>query len=179
MSVTVWEQQVDDVVYAAIVGAADSYGVPRNWMLAICKFESGFRPDALNDKGEYSVGLFQLNMQGGVGTGYTEEQLKNPVLNSEIAAKKMATEYRIKGNWLDAADAWTTRFKAWQWLKDRGEEVGNDRQPTVPGVAAPGVPTPSIFSEDFFTQKPVIITIFIAILLVGVLSLNSGRQYQY
>lgn len=61
--------------------------------------ESNLNPDAHNAKGEDSVGLFQLNRNGGVGTGHTVESLKDPAKNTaliiaecnKVAAFKAAT----------------------------------------------------------------------------------------
>jgi hypothetical protein len=46
--------------------------------------ESNLNPEAHNTKGEDSVGLFQLNRNGGLGTGHSVESLKNPAKNIEI-----------------------------------------------------------------------------------------------
>jgi len=55
--------------------------------------ESNLNPNAHNRKGEDSVGLFQMNRKGGLGQGYSVEQLKDPNLNIDLAiaaAKKSA-----------------------------------------------------------------------------------------
>jgi hypothetical protein len=55
--------------------------------------ESRFDPNAHNQRGEDSVGLFQMNRKGGLGTGYSVEQLKDPAFNIDLAiqaAKKSA-----------------------------------------------------------------------------------------
>lgn len=46
--------------------------------------ESNLNPEEHNTHGEDSVGLFQLNRDGGVGTGHTVEQLKNPAFNTQL-----------------------------------------------------------------------------------------------
>lgn len=48
--------------------------------------ESNLNPNAHNKTGkEDSVGLFQMNRNGGLGTGYTVEQLKDPNTNIDLA----------------------------------------------------------------------------------------------
>src|SRR5678815_2134608 len=70
---------------AQVMGGA---GVPWPVWVAIAFEESTFNPDARNNRGrEDSVGLFQLNRNGGQGSGYSVEQLKNPELNATIAAR--------------------------------------------------------------------------------------------
>lgn len=47
--------------------------------------ESALNPNAHNEKGEDSVGLFQMNRKGGLGEGYSVEQLKDPETNIALA----------------------------------------------------------------------------------------------
>lgn len=47
--------------------------------------ESSLNPNAHNEKGEDSVGLFQINRNGILGKGYSVEQLKDPETNIKIA----------------------------------------------------------------------------------------------
>jgi hypothetical protein len=47
--------------------------------------ESKFDPNAHNQRGEDSVGLFQMNRKGGLGKGYSVEQLKDPAFNIDLA----------------------------------------------------------------------------------------------
>lgn len=46
--------------------------------------ESKLNPRAHNTQGEDSVGLFQLNRDGGVGTGHTVERLMDPAFNTHL-----------------------------------------------------------------------------------------------
>jgi hypothetical protein len=46
--------------------------------------ESSLNPAAQSPAPEDSVGLFQLNIGGGLGAGYTPAQLKDPVTNIQI-----------------------------------------------------------------------------------------------
>lgn len=74
-------------------------------MTAICKQESGFRTDAVNDGSstksvEYSVGLFQINTR--VHKKYTVEQLKNPIINVSEALRIFKTQgLRAWGGYTD------------------------------------------------------------------------------
>ena len=63
------------------------YQVPEYVWKPIEQVESGGNPNAVGDNGT-SFGLFQLHW-GGLGTGYSELQLKDPTINATIAAKKM------------------------------------------------------------------------------------------
>jgi len=49
--------------------------------------ESRFDPNAHNTKGEDSVGLFQMNRRGGLGSGHSVENLKDPAYNIDLAIK--------------------------------------------------------------------------------------------
>ena len=71
-----------------------TWGIPAAVWYPIMQVESGGNPDARNLTGsEDSVGLFQLNRQGGLGKGYTVAQLQNPTTNAQIAAAAMAPAY--------------------------------------------------------------------------------------
>jgi hypothetical protein len=51
--------------------------------------ESDLNPNAVNDRPpENSVGLFQLNINGGVGSGHTVPELKNPAKNIDLILRK-------------------------------------------------------------------------------------------
>ena len=52
---------------------------------AIAQWESNMNPSVPGDNGS-SIGLFQLNMAGGKGTGFTAAELSDPILNVSIAA---------------------------------------------------------------------------------------------
>lgn len=72
-----------------------SFGIPEFVWKAIMQTESKGDPDAYFKTGrEESVGLFQLNRMGGLGTGYSVGELKDPSFNATIAAKKMAPAYQ-------------------------------------------------------------------------------------
>ena len=69
-------------------------GVPENVWRPIMQTESKGDPNAYFKTGlEESVGLFQLNRQGGLGAGHSLENLKNPEVNASIAAGAMSPAY--------------------------------------------------------------------------------------
>ena len=57
-------------------------------------YESGLRPTKASAGGENSVGLFQLNIAGGLGHGRQAEELKNPILNSAIVTDSVQRQIR-------------------------------------------------------------------------------------
>lgn len=59
-----------------VVYYAEKYRVSSKKMSAIIKCESGWNANALNDKGEYSVGLVQINLKA--HKHITVEQAKDP-----------------------------------------------------------------------------------------------------
>lgn len=64
---------------------------------AIALAESGGRADAIGDNGD-SIGVFQANMAGGRGAGYTKEQLFDPEFNIKIAMPEFLTAYSLGRN---------------------------------------------------------------------------------
>lgn len=65
--------------------AAAGYGaIQQIAALANAIAESNLNPNSVADQGELSVGLFQLNINGGLGSGHTVAELKNPIANIEI-----------------------------------------------------------------------------------------------
>jgi len=80
----------------------------------VVQLESSWNPNAHNTKGEDSVGLFQLNRAGGLGSGYSVTQLMTPETNIEIALS--AIEGALKGGKSveQALSPWTTSKTALQ-----------------------------------------------------------------
>mgnify|MGYP003345508966 FL=1 len=75
------QQKYANLIYSKFIEAGFSDAQARG-AIANAIAESGLNPNAYNSNGkEESVGLFQLNRKGGVGTGYTVEQLKDPNKN--------------------------------------------------------------------------------------------------
>jgi len=74
-----------------------SMGIPATVWQPIETVESGGDPLKKNmgttSNPEYSVGLFQLNKDGGLGAAYSEADLYNSVTNATIAAKAMKPAY--------------------------------------------------------------------------------------
>jgi hypothetical protein len=64
--------------------------------VANAEAESSLNPNAHNTRGEDSVGLFQMNRKGGLGEGYTVEELKDPETNISLAinAAKRSKNFR-------------------------------------------------------------------------------------
>src|SRR5690606_32082206 len=78
---------------------------------AIAYGESGLNPNAIRDtragydplvasgqaQRELSVGLFQNNMMGGRGSGYSIEQLKDPNFNIDISLPQLWNAFQRNG----------------------------------------------------------------------------------
>ena len=176
----VWQQEIRDDVYSAILRAADTYGVPRGLMFSLAKFESGFRPEAVNSvlgalgTGEYSVGLFQFNMRGGMGVGHSEENLKNPDYNANLAGWHLTNEYQKHGNWWDASWPWGARSGAFAWWNTNGDPTGQESEP--PSQAQPLSEEPV---AEIATRGPLLIggVIILAGLAYMLSSLGGGDSY--
>jgi hypothetical protein len=101
---------------AIIKQMAEDRGLGQYWpqIEQLVQLESGWNPAARNQgttqTPEDSVGLFQDNrMSGGLGTGYSVEQLQDPATNAGIALNKIAqvingggTIYDALGDWVNA-----------------------------------------------------------------------------
>ena len=73
-----------DLIYTKFKAAGFS-DVQAEAAVANAIAESSLNPNAHNTKGEDSVGLFQMNRKGGLGQGYSVEQLKDPNTNIDLA----------------------------------------------------------------------------------------------
>lgn len=82
--------------YWQVKAIFDAQGVPPSVWVPILNVESGGNPQAVGDSG-CSVGLFQANMCGGQGKGYTAEQLKNPVFNAQVVAPQIGAAVKRCG----------------------------------------------------------------------------------
>lgn len=71
--------------YKIIKPIMDKYGVPEVIWFPIAYAESKLRAGALNDNGENSRGIFQINLKA--HPQYAGLDLYNPAVNAEIAAK--------------------------------------------------------------------------------------------
>jgi hypothetical protein len=82
------QQSIANLIYTRFREAGFS-DVQAKAAVANAYAESRLDPTAHNQKGEDSVGLFQLNRKGGEGKGYSVEELKDPEKNIAIAIEKM------------------------------------------------------------------------------------------
>lgn len=90
-------------LYDQVKAIFDKAGVPPWIWYPIAIAESGGRPNVLGDNGQ-SVGLFQLNMNGGQGTGYSPAQLADPLFNAQVASAAIASAWnQVKSDGKDAA----------------------------------------------------------------------------
>ena len=80
---------------ASVEDIFNEKGIPSSIWATIMQVESGGNASAYVSNGrEESVGLFQLNRMGGLGTGYSVTQLLDPSTNASIAATAMLPAYR-------------------------------------------------------------------------------------
>jgi len=101
---------------------------------AIALAESGGNANAVGDNGN-SIGLFQNNMAGGRGAGYTKAQLLDPTFNADIAASDLYKYYRdARGQGLSGANLVAYVSKngqrpaaglEWNAAKNYGKTVGD------------------------------------------------------
>ena len=112
------QQKYANLIYSKFIEAGFSDAQARG-AIANAIAESGLNPNAYNSNGkEESVGLFQLNRKGGVGTGYTVEQLKDPNKNIDL----MIAEAKSKGNKFKLA---TTPEEATRYFMKEVERPAN------------------------------------------------------
>lgn len=124
--------EVNRIDPSLIAPIFSKYGVPESVWLPILNVESGGNANAL---GDYlggvprSVGLFQLNRYGGLGAGYTLEDLLDPATNAEIAASAMSKAYQ-KGLSLGLSGYDLTQYTAYNagWPTKQGvKALGYDK----------------------------------------------------
>lgn len=87
-----WDQNNPESVRDYVIYVAQREGIHVGEALAIARCESRFNKDALNPRGEYSVGIFQINLKY---HPLTIEEAKNPFLNINYAMDL----YLEKGWW--------------------------------------------------------------------------------
>jgi len=89
---------VTDSTNTSVAGVFSSLGIPDSVWEPIETVESGGNPYTKNmgtaANPEYSIGLFQLNKDGGLGAAYSEADLYNSVTNATIAGNAMLPAYR-------------------------------------------------------------------------------------
>jgi hypothetical protein len=89
---------------AAIYQAARDAGLSRSEAItatAIALGESGGNPRALNDRGEYSMGLWQINMRDESRLRQFGISSRNELYNPKTNARAMAILYKARGGWED------------------------------------------------------------------------------
>lgn len=75
-----------------IIATANRYGLPPWIPLDIARRESGLNENSVGDNGT-SFGLFQLHRGGLAPASLTDEQLKDPATNADIAVRAMKGAY--------------------------------------------------------------------------------------
>lgn len=70
--------------------------------------ESGWNPQAHNTRGEDSVGLGQMNRAGGMGVGYSVEQLMDPSFNMDLMLDHVQGAVAKGATLQDALQPWST-----------------------------------------------------------------------
>lgn len=103
----VTQQDVADMIRTKFKGAGFS-DVQAEAAVANAYAESRLNPMARNNNGkEDSIGLFQMNRMGGLGSGYSVEQLQDPAFNIDlaIAAAKKSKNFTNATNIQDAVAA--------------------------------------------------------------------------
>jgi hypothetical protein len=103
----VTQQDVADMIRRKFKGAGFS-DVQAEAAVANAYAESRLNPMARNNNGkEDSIGLFQMNRKGGLGSGYSVEQLQDPEFNIDlaIAAAKKSKNFTNASNIQDAVAA--------------------------------------------------------------------------
>lgn len=129
-------------------------------MNAIALAESGGNPGAVGDAGN-SIGLYQNNMAGGRGAGYSADQLKDPHFNADLAARELIKYYNegrrqgLSGGDLVAYVSRTGQRPAagneWNAAANYGRLVGNDTTVATnePQMDTPPAPPSGGFMSQF------------------------------
>src|SRR5260370_12240619 len=87
-NITCAPQRREEIADLIVKPFADAgFGGPQQLAaLANAIAESDLDPDAMSAPPDQSVGLFQLNIAGGLGTGHTVAELRDPATNVDIMA---------------------------------------------------------------------------------------------
>ncbi len=159
-------------------------------------FDSALQSRVLDPTGpngrEDSWGYFQLykGRLGGLGTGYTTEQLQDGRLNAEIAISEIARRISLTGLSKEAIQPWSTRDTAWQSFIDNPILVGTGvNQPPIGSTPPDARNTPpqgnqpvprngtTIAVQDTtHTINPYIIAGFLAIAVVAAMVVGEGQR---
>lgn len=145
-------QDVDDYIYDIIIAAACRHNQPTGLALWLAKFESGFNPRAVSYYESCCKGLYQFknvpvstespNRWGGLGKGYTDEQLFDPALNAELAMSYMEQNGGIEAICMNVNpwEAGPVALAAWN-ADLRWNPPCPGASPS-PGTSDPGTTTP-------------------------------------
>ena len=114
---------------------------------SIALAESSGRTGALNDKGEHSIGLWQINVAGGVRTNKWGD-LTDPEINAR-AAYEISRHGRDMRPWTTTHDSNKGTVRDYRHYLDKVEqEIGVQGDPR--GVAGYGAPLPEPLPESSY-----------------------------
>jgi hypothetical protein len=114
---------------------------------SIALAESSGRTGALNDKGEHSIGLWQINVAGGVRTNKWGD-LTDPEINAR-AAYEISRQGRDMRPWTTTHDSNKGTVRDYRHYLDKVEqEIGVQGDPR--GVAGYGAPLPEPLPESSY-----------------------------
>lgn len=114
----------------------------------IIQAESGWNPNAHNTQGENSVGLWQMNIAGGLGSGHSVEELKDPRRNIQLALDNIRRGYAsgIEGG-RPEADAMYAALQPWSTrdvvLPNKAADLVSVFSGQRQGVGPPKKPPPT------------------------------------
>jgi len=80
--VSAWDKDNIESVKEYVIYTAQKEKIPVGEAMIIAKCESGYKKNSVNDKGEYSVGIFQINLKY---HDLTLEEARNPFTNINYA----------------------------------------------------------------------------------------------
>jgi hypothetical protein len=124
--------------------------------------ESGLNPNAHNTRGEDSVGLFQMNRNRGLGTGYSVDELKDPETNIALAidAAKRSKDFVSASSVEEATEAFVRdveRPKDKAGAIAKRTQIALDMQGTSLGSRVNGMSTEVADASRSLTTSPFIV----------------------
>lgn len=154
-----------ETILEKIKPVLDRYDVPLRLISAIIQVESSWNPQA---KGDYiggqptSFGLFQLHRGGQAPADRSDEELRDPVLNTRYAMPSIASAWDQHKGWFDpSSQSWWLKFAA-----ASGHPGGSDDDPATQHEAralqetyaalgeAEYSPSGSITTDRSYTVRP-------------------------
>jgi len=134
-----------------ITQAAQRRGIDPNTVLKVVRQESGFNPAAANDKTgrEKSYGLFQLNVQGGLGN----EARKRGIEPTDPSQWKQHVDFSLdtvkRDGWRQWGGARDTGTSRWAGVNSKGpKNIDLGSEPTLQNLSPPTKPTRNVRPED-------------------------------